>query len=147
MDTMQTSTLPVNYQKHGSDLFVALGDIMGAIEKRGINRQLYHLVLLRASQMNGCGYCVRMHAREAREDGETNTRLDQLIIWRHSDVFTAAEKAAFAWTEALTVIDDHDELASLRSELRQHFKDNEIATLTATVAMINLWNRFQISNH
>lgn len=147
MDTQMISDKPIDHYTNSADLFRALTVVMTKVEEGGINRLLYHLMLLRASQMNGCGYCVRMHTREAREDGETNKRLDELIIWRHSDVFSSAEKAALAWTEALTAPAGRHSFANLRLELRRYFTDQEITTLTAIVAMINLWNRFQIGNH
>lgn len=82
--------------------FSALLKVHGAIDAHNLERKIYHLVLLRASQINGCGYCVEMHTKEAREDGETNARLDRLVVWEHVDDFTPRERAAFAWTEALT---------------------------------------------
>lgn len=137
----------INYAAAGADLMAAFENVMKLIDARVRDRLLYHLVLLRASQINRCGFCVKMHTREAREDGETNERLDQLIIWRHSSAFSDAEKAAFAWTEALTRNGDHAEISGLRSALRAFFSDEEIATLTSTIVMINVWNRFHISNY
>ncbi|EFO32184.1 alkylhydroperoxidase [Roseibium sp. TrichSKD4] len=115
--------------------------------KTGLDNTLHHLVKLRASQMNNCAYCVKMHIAEARKDGETQQRLERLMVWRHVDDFSAAERAAFAWTEALTKLEDHQDLTGLRQELQQHFSDAEISSLTAAVAMINLWNRIGVSNH
>ncbi len=111
------------------------------------DRRLHHLVHLRASQLNQCSYCVNMHLREAREDGEQQARLDQLVVWRHVEVFSSAEKAALAWTEALTRLDGDTDLAPLRTRLRLHFGDPEIAALTADIAMINLWNRIMVADH
>jgi alkylhydroperoxidase family enzyme len=88
-----------------------------------------------------------MHTREALEDGESQQRLEALADWRQSDRFSAREQAAFAWTEALTVIAPDADYGGLRSQLRQHFDDNAIAALTASVGMINVWNRIQISRH
>ena len=96
---------------------------------------------------NVCGFCVKMHTREARQDGETNDRLDRLVVWAHVSDFSEAEKAALAWTEALTLLDPKTDYASLRSRLRQSFSDEEIGALTATIGMINLWNRIQVSAH
>lgn len=137
----------VNYAKDGADLMIAFENIMKLIESRGIDRPLYHLVLLRASQINRCSFCVKMHTREAREDGETDKRLDHLIVWNHSEDYSEKEKAAIAWTEALTLNENHDAIANLRADLMTHFSDEEIATLTATIAMINVWNRIQVSNY
>lgn len=137
----------VNYMEHGGDLIGALNAVEAALAKRGLDAGLRHLVKLRTSQINGCGFCVKMHSREAREDGETSERIDRLVVWRHVDDFTPRERAAFAWTEALTGLDKATDFDALRTGLRGHFTDNEITTLTAAVAMINLWNRIQISNH
>ena len=137
----------VDYLKHGDDLMAALEAVERAIAARGIDPGLHHLMLLRASQINGCAFCVNMHARDARQAGETDHRLDHLIVWRHVNDFTPREKAAFAWTEALTELKPDTDYAGLRGELRAHFSEDEIATLTVIVAMINLWNRKQISNH
>ena len=137
----------VNYLKHGDDLIAALQAVERAIAARGIDPGLHHLMLLRASQINGCAFCVNMHARDARQAGEADHRLDHLIVWRHVNDFTPREKAAFAWTEALTELKPDTDYAGLRGELRAHFTEDEMATLTVIVAMINLWNRKQISNH
>jgi AhpD family alkylhydroperoxidase len=131
-----------------------IGDVLGmfaapgaAIEAHGISPQLFHLVKLRASQINRCAHCVMMHTREARADGETSERLDRLVVWDHVKDFTPAERAALAWTEALTVFDHNRALGPLRSELRAHFSEEQIAALTAGVALINLWNRIGVSRH
>lgn len=125
----------------------ALIATQAAIGAAGLDRKLTHLVTLRASQINQCGFCVKMHTKEARDDGETNERLDRVIVWRHVSDFSPAEKAALAWTEALTVIDTAADLGPLRATLREHFTEQQIAALTATIAMINLWNRVQIAAH
>jgi len=114
---------------------------------KGIDPKLRHLVKLRASQINGCAFCVKMHLAEARKDGETQDRLDRLVIWEHVDDFSEREKAALAWTEALTYLDRGADHAPLKQRLAQSFSDPEIATLTATIAMINLWNRLMVATH
>lgn len=88
-----------------------------------------------------------MHIKEARHDGETNERLDRLVVWAHVSDFTEAEKAALAWTEALTVLDAKTDYATLRARLRSSFTDQQISVLTSSISMINLWNRMQISAH
>lgn len=138
---------PVAYPDLIPQVYRALNQVHGRIDACGLPRALHHLVQLRASQINACGYCIRMHAAEARTDGETNARLDELAAWRSSDRYTAAERAALAWTEALTRLDGDDALPNLRADLRQHFSDEQLAALTVEVAMINLWNRINVSNH
>lgn len=142
-----TDTSAVKYEQEIPDVLQALAGVHQTIEGHGLDRKLVHLIHLRASQINQCAFCVKMHTREARQDGEASDRLDRLIVWRHVRDFTEREKAALAWTEALTVLDGRADLAPLRAGLRQHFSDREIGLLTATISMINLWNRLQVSRH
>lgn len=141
----------VNYEKEVPEILKAMARVHAmtaeAPEGEGLERSLHHLVQLRASQINRCGFCVEMHTREARQDGETGERLDRVIVWDQVDSFTARERAALAWTEALTALDPKADLAPLRAALRQQFSDREIGHLTAAIAMINLWNRMNISRH
>ncbi|SMF01797.1 alkylhydroperoxidase AhpD family core domain-containing protein [Tistlia consotensis] len=106
---------------------------------------LRHLVKLRVSQINGCAHCVDMHLREARQDGESQPRLDRLVVWRNVEDFTPAERAALAWAEALTTRLGED-LDSLHAALSEHFGAEEIAALTASVTMINGWNRLMVAS-
>lgn len=141
-----SETSAFNYQKEAPDVLQAMINLQGVMND-GLDPKIRHLVKLRASQINGCAFCVKMHSKEARQDGETNERLDRLVVWEHVSDFTEAERAALAWTEALTVLDKKTNFAELRGLLRQHFSENEISVLSAQVAMINLWNRLQVSNH
>lgn len=147
MSTPLMNTALVNHSQTIANVFSALLKVHGSIDSHGLERKIYHLVLLCASQINGCGYCVKMHTKEAREDGETDARLDSLIVWRHVDDFTPRERAALAWTEALTRLERHTDYGPLRAELREHFSEEEISALTANITMINLWNRIHISGH
>lgn len=113
----------------------------------GLDRKLFHLVKLYASQLNRCAFCVNMHVQEALEDGERQSRIDRLIVWRDVEDFTPAERAALAWTEALTILDPREDKAPLREEAKAHFSDGQLAALSAGIALINLWNRINISNH
>lgn len=141
------NTAPVRIDLAIPDVLPALFKVSETIAAQGLDKKLQHLIHLRASQINGCAFCVKMHLREAREDGETQDRLDRLVVWAHVNDFTEAEKAALAWTEALTTLDHKTDYASLRGRLRQSFSDKEIGTLTANIGMINLWNRIQVSAH
>ncbi|MEM1049358.1 MAG: carboxymuconolactone decarboxylase family protein [Pseudomonadota bacterium] len=127
------------------DILQAMSRVHGAIGRYGFDRMLEHLVFLRVSQINKCSYCVKMHTEEARADGETNERLDRLIVWRHVEEFSDRERAAFAWAEALTELDRRTDIAALRETVRAQFSETELGVLTSLVAMINLWNRVQIS--
>lgn len=142
-----TSPNAINHYRNIPDVFRAFQDSHTRLCETDIDAGLHHLVKLLASQINRCAYCVNMHVEEALKDGESHKRLERLIVWRHSSVFSEAEKAAFAWTEALTVLNERDDYGALRDELRKHFSDAQISSITAAVAMINLWNRLGISNH
>jgi AhpD family alkylhydroperoxidase len=137
----------VRYEAEAPKVFELLESVETAISTLDVDPKLHHLVKLRASQMNRCAFCVKMHTAEARRDGETNERLDRLVVWPHVSDFTAAEKAAFAWTEALTALEPSTDYAALRERLREHFNDRQISGITSAIAMINLWNRFQVSRH
>lgn len=137
----------VKYEQEIPDVLQALAGVHKVMDGYGLDRKLIHLVQLRASQINQCAFCVKMHTREARQDGETNDRLDRVVVWEHVRDFSERERAALAWTEALTVLDRRTDYAALRARLREHFSDREIGALTAAVAMINLWNRIQVSGH
>src|SRR3546814_17753060 len=88
-----------------------------------------------------------MHTAESRRDGETSERLDRLVVWRHVDDFSEREKAALAWTEALTNLDPTADQTALKRRLAEHFSDSEIAALTAQIGLINLWNHLMVATH
>lgn len=125
----------------------ALVGVENVLEASGFGVGLQHLVKLRVSQINGCAYCVAMHNREARRDGEVQDRLDNLVVWRHVADFTQAERAALAWAEALTTRGTGESLDDLHRDLAKHFDAEGIATLSLVVVMINTWNRLQIAAH
>jgi len=110
----------------------------------GLERSLYHLVKTRASQINGCAFCVHMHTRDARAHGETEERLYLLSAWRESPLYSARERAALAWTDALTLIAETHAPDDVFEALKRHFTEAEIVNLTTLIGMINLWNRFAI---
>ncbi len=140
-------TRAIRYEQEIPDVIQAMVEVHKVMNGHHLDHKIRHLVHLRASQMNGCAHCVKMHTREAREDGESNERLDRLIVWNHVSDFDEREKAALAWTEALTEIDRKADHGVMRAQLRQHFSDREIGALTAEVAAINFWNRIQVSRH
>ncbi|WP_298838231.1 carboxymuconolactone decarboxylase family protein [uncultured Roseobacter sp.] len=149
MNTSEQSAAgsPIQYEKYAGPLLGHLGQVNQMTEDAGLSRKLSHLIELRVSQINRCGFCVQMHAREARKDGETDNRLDHLATWESTDDFSAAEKAALAWAEALTYMIRGTNFEALRADLRAHFTDQQISLITVCVGMINLWNRIQISKH
>lgn len=123
------------------DGYAALRGVEAYIRRCGLPPRLIELVKLRASQINGCGFCLDMHSREARRHGETGQRLHVLGGWRESPLYTPAERAALAWTEALTLVSATRAPDSDYEPLGEHFSDKEIADLTILIGMINLWNR------
>jgi AhpD family alkylhydroperoxidase len=116
----------------------------GAVEASGLDRTLLDLVKVRASQINGCAYCINMHFQDAKKHGETDQRLYLLDAWRDAPVYTDQERAVLAWTEAVTLITDGvtDELYA---DARKFFSETELANLTLAVVAINGWNRFNIA--
>ena len=115
-----------------------------SIDAVGLDRKLVELVKIRASQLNGCAYCLHSHTQDALKLGETPTRIFLLSAWRESTLFSARERAALAWTDRLTLIAQNIETEALFSDLKALFTDEEIAVLNSTIAMINLWNRWAI---
>ncbi|QDT52033.1 Carboxymuconolactone decarboxylase family protein [Caulifigura coniformis] len=110
----------------------------------GLDPVIKHLVKIRASQINGCAYCIDMHTKDARAEGETEQRIYALSAWRETPFFTDRERAALAWTEAVTLVPQgvSDELFETTSE---HFPEKELVDLTWAIASINAWNRIAIS--
>ncbi len=106
---------------------------------------LVELVKMRASQINGCAYCIDMHSKDARSEGETEQRLYALTSWRETPFFTARERAALAWTEALTLITEGHVPDDVYELAKQSFSDEELVNLTVAVIAINGWNRLAIS--
>jgi AhpD family alkylhydroperoxidase len=115
-----------------------------AIEATGVDKGVMELIKIRASQINGCAYCLHMHTRDALAHGETEVRIFLLSAWRESRLFTARERAVLAYTEALTHVSEHGAPEALFAELKHHFSDQEVVGLCNAIAMINYWNRVAI---
>jgi AhpD family alkylhydroperoxidase len=115
--------------------------------REAVDPTLFHLVKLRASQINGCAYCIDMHSKEARADGDTEERLYMLNAWRESDLYTDQERAALALTEEVTLIADGHVPAEIEAEARSQFDETAYAALVFTIATINAWNRISITGH
>jgi AhpD family alkylhydroperoxidase len=111
----------------------------------GLDHKLLHLIKMRASQINGCAYCIDMHSKDARALGETEQRLYELDAWRETPFYTERERAALAWTESLTLVSQTHVPDDVFEEVRRQFSEKEIADLTLVVGMINLWNRLAIA--
>jgi AhpD family alkylhydroperoxidase len=111
----------------------------------GLDKRLLHMVKLRASQINGCAYCIDMHWKDARAAGEGEQRLYGLDAWREAPYYTDRERAALEWTDALTIVTDGHVPDAVYDAVRGHFSDKELADLTWAVAVINAWNRVAIA--
>lgn len=122
----------------------AMVAVEAAIGKSGLEHGLLELVRLRASQINGCAFCIYMHVKDAVKNGESDMRLHLLDAWRHSPVFSDRERAALGWTEALTNLAETGASDSDYELLKDQFSETEIAYLTLLIGTINLWNRVQI---
>lgn len=123
----------------------AMMEVEKSLQNSGLEASLQDLVRLRASQINGCAFCIHMHVTEALKHGEDAMRLQLLDGWRDSPLYTDRERAALNWTEALTRIAKTHAPDEAFDQLRGQFSDGEIAWLTLLVAQINAWNRIQIS--
>jgi AhpD family alkylhydroperoxidase len=117
-----------------------------ATRKTGVSATTLMLVHLRASQINGCGVCVHMHARDLRKSGESDERIDTVAGWRDTPYFTDAERAALALAEAVTRVSDRGEVPDeIYDKAAQHFDEQQLAALIASIALVNLWNRLNIT--
>jgi AhpD family alkylhydroperoxidase len=123
----------------------ALAEVDGYIENCGLERNLIELVRMRASQINGCAFCLNMHSKNARRLGESEQRLYLLDAWAESSLYSPRERAALAWTDAVTRIAETHAPDAAYSALRAHFSDKEIVDLTILISLINAWNRLSIS--
>lgn len=123
----------------------AMVQLERTISGSGLEESLLNLVKTRASQMNGCAYCVDMHTKDARAAGETEQRLYALSAWREGPFFTPRERAALEWTEALTDIQDGHASDAVYEEVRKEFDEKELVRLTMAITQINAWNRIAIA--
>jgi AhpD family alkylhydroperoxidase len=135
----------LNYYKAAPDGVKALRQMGAYLKTSGLDAGLLHLVYLRASQINGCAFCVDMHTREALRDGEQEKRLHMLVAWRESPLFSERERAALGWTEAVTRLEHTHAPDNVYEEARRHFDEAGIANLTLAIAVINAWNRMAVS--
>ncbi|WP_250515228.1 carboxymuconolactone decarboxylase family protein [Caballeronia sp. INDeC2] len=135
----------LDFYKASPAAIKALVGVEERIAKSALKKSLTELVRLRASQINGCAFCVDMHTTDARKGGETDRRLATVVVWRETPFFTDRERAALAWTEALTLV-SHDHVPdSVWEAVKPHFSDEEIVDLTLLISAINSWNRFAIA--
>jgi AhpD family alkylhydroperoxidase len=133
-----------SYENH-TEALKPLFAMKAHIDQSGLEKGLVHLVMLRASQLNGCAYCIDMHSKEARAEGETEQRLYLLQAWREVAFYSARERAAFAWCEAVTHLDPlHGVPDDVYAQARAQFTERELMDLNLLVIMINGWNRIAV---
>src|SRR4051812_24298035 len=135
----------INYNLHTPDLIKKLFDLSQANSKGALDKTILDLVHIRASQMNGCAFCLDMHVKEAKIHGERELRLHHVSIWRESPLFSARERAALTWTEVLTRLPEHGVSNEVYDQVRAHFSEKELTDLTFLVMGINAWNRVNVA--
>jgi AhpD family alkylhydroperoxidase len=126
-------------------VFQAMLGLERQVRKAGLDRRLLDLVHMRASQINGCAYCLDMHSKDARANGETEQRLYGLEAWRETPYYSARERAALEWTEALTLVAETHVPDDVYDRVREQFSEEELVHLTLAVVAINGWNRLNIA--
>ena len=134
-----------DFYKASPDAIKAMIALDAAVSKLGLEPLLLDLVKLRASQINGCAFCVDMHSADARRKGETERRLYAVAAWRETPFFTPRERAALAWTESVTLVAATHAPDADYAELAEHFTEKERVDLTTAIATINSWNRLSIA--
>ncbi|MCU4674006.1 carboxymuconolactone decarboxylase family protein [Catenovulum sp. 2E275] len=112
------------------------------VKQANLDITLIELIKMRASQINQCAYCLDMHSKDSRAQGETEQRLYTLSAWRQTEFFTPQEQAVLAWTEALTQLEHGPQVDQLRAQMQLYFSDKQIVDITLAICTINSWNRF-----
>jgi AhpD family alkylhydroperoxidase len=135
----------MNFYQAAPDAIKALSTLETQVQGSGLEQSLIEVVKTRASQINGCAYCINIHTQDARKRGESEQRLYFLNAWREAPVYTDRERAPLAWTEAVTLISETHAPDDVYAEVRTHFSEAETVNLTMLIATINAWNRLAIS--
>ena len=136
----------MNFYQAAPDTMKALEAVEAQIKASGLEKSLIELVKIRASQINGCAFCINMHTTDARKQGETEQRIYLLSAWQESPLYTERERAALAWTEAVTLIAETHAPDAEYEAVRAQFSETELANLTMLIGAINAWNRIAISS-
>jgi len=135
----------IDYMRVARGVYEAMLGLEKYLHQSGLEESLVHLVKLRASQINGCAYCIDMHWKDLRSIGEQEQRLYGLDAWEESPYYTDRERAALAWTEVVTKIREGHAPDEVYEEARKQFTEKELADLTLAIATINAWNRLSIA--
>lgn len=135
----------LNFFEKSPELTNKLFEFSGAVKKSSLGNTLIDLVNIRASQLNGCAFCLDMHCKEARIHGEQELRLYHLAIWRESNLFSDTERAVLEWTEAVTKLSEHGVSDEIYNRVRAQLSETQITEVTYAIGIINMWNRLNIS--
>jgi len=136
----------LDYKSVSPETFKAMLQVELQVHESGLEQSLLELVKTRASQINGCAWCLDMHTKDARARGETEQRLYLLSAWREAPLFSERERAALAWTEGITRIADRQEVPdALYDHVRRHFDEKALVDLTLAIIAINGWNRLNVA--
>lgn len=145
MENKKVMEQRVNYSQIASEGVENLRNLEAYIKRAGLEPDLVELVKLRASQINGCAYCIDMHTKDARSHGESEQRLYGLSSWQETPFYSERERAALGWVEAVTKISDGPVPDELYKQVTEYFSEKELVDLTLAVIAINSWNRLAIS--
>jgi AhpD family alkylhydroperoxidase len=135
----------LNHKRAAPGASAAVLKLEDYVEATGLETSLLNLVKTRASQINGCAWCLDMHTKDARAEGETEQRLYALPVWRETPFYTSRERAALAWTEAVTLVAQGGVPDQVYEEARREFSEKELVDLTMAVIAINCWNRLNVA--
>lgn len=135
----------ISYNKADPKALQLLLTVEAHIRNSKLESKLLHLVKMRASQINGCAFCLDMHSKDARAEGESEQRLYSLDAWQEAPYYSDRERAALEWTEAVTSLSNGHAPDSVYEKVRAQFREDEIVALTLSIAMINAWNRLNVA--
>ena len=135
----------IDVTKVSPAVYQAAAALQTYVDQSGLDAKLRELIKIRASQINGCAFCLAMHTRDARKIGETDERMHLLAAWREAPVYNARERAALAWVEAITLVTQGHVPDEAFEAVRKQFSEKEIVDLTAAAVVINSWNRLAIA--
>lgn len=144
MANLETSTARIDwetFQQTIPEMATGMAAITRAMRQSGMDRDLFELIKIRCSQMNGCAYCVQYHLNDARKIGVPAEKLDLVATWREAGIFSPRECAALEWAECVTLLASHHITDDAFAALAQHFNEREILFLTTAIGQINFWNR------
>ncbi|QDK39316.1 carboxymuconolactone decarboxylase family protein [Bdellovibrio sp. NC01] len=138
-------SLRVNYNQESPEFVKKMTELAALVRKSELGATIIDLIDIRASQLNGCAFCIDMHVKEARIHGERDLRVHHIIVWRESNLFSERERAALEWTEAVTKLGEHGISDEVYNRVKQQFSDKDLSDLTFAIGMINFWNRLSVS--